>query len=901
MRRGFEKSDLFSGASGVSVWRLQPGDGPRARTAADADGRGYLSGGRNNACRMIQRVLLMWFLGVAALGAAPPALAAPRSALPDGRQHSDGAVVRGRTDRRQLALVFTADEFGEGGKAILDALAERKAKASFFLTGTFLENPAHQTLLRRMIDEGHSVGPHSDRHLLYCAWEPGKRTLVSRAEFVRDLTNNVAKIVRLGVPIHEIRHFLPAYEHHNVEIAEWTRALGLILINRTPGTRSAADYTEDADARFVSSQAIYDGVLGHESQDPHGLNGHLLLFHLGSGPGRTDKMHLRLGELMDELGRLGYAFVRVDELLSDTASPPQTFLRVNQLGYRPDDSKQAIALSQALLDGPFEVREVATDRVVFSGRLEPRPGMAWGRFTHHTVLDFSAINQPGRYRLHVGDTASLDFEIGASVFWRLPSQHLEFLRQQRCGDNPWLDAPCHLHDGRTAYGPRPAGTLLDARGGWHDAADLLKYLLTSGNATAQLLLAWGLHGGAANATDVARRSQLFPDHVDASGRPGTNGVPDVLDEARWGIEWMLKLHPSPEELYHQVADDRDHYGWRLPQNEAADYGWGKGSNRVVYAADGKPQGLGKFQSESTGLANLAGRYAAAMALAWEIWRDDPAQVAFARRCLQDAREVYAIGQRHEGVQQGNSFGAPYRYAETTWADDMEWGAAELFRATGERHYLDEARRYARLAAAESWMGLEQTGHYGYYPFLNVGHYRLHGLVDAEFQDALAGWYREGLERCVAAGQRNPYGVGVPFIWCSNNLIVALVTQARFYEQMTGDPRYRAFALRHRDWLLGRNPWGTTMFTQVGRVFPRNVHLMTTRLTGRSVVGGLVDGPVYERIFQSLKGVSITLPDPLAAFQDARAVYHDDLHDYASNEPTMDGTASAALMWAVLER
>ena len=88
-----------------------------------------------------------------------------------------------------------------------------------------------------------------------------------------------------------------------------------------------------------------------------------------------------------------------------------------------------------------------------------------------------------------------------------------------------------------------------------------------------------------------------------------------------------------------------------------------------------------------------------------------------------------------------------------------------------------------------------------------------------------------------------------------------------------------------------------MFTEIGSVFPRDVHLITTHLTGRSVRGALVDGPVYERIFKSLKGVSIHEPDPLAAFQGA-AVYHDDLHDYSSNEPTMDGTASAILMFAL---
>jgi len=66
------------------------------------------------------------------------------------------------------------------------------------------------------------------------------------------------------------------------------------------------------------------------------------------------------------------------------------------------------------------------------------------------------------------------------------------MREQRCGSNPWLEAVCHPFDGRTAYGPLTNGTYLDARGGWHDAADLLKYLLTSGNATAQMLLAFEL-------------------------------------------------------------------------------------------------------------------------------------------------------------------------------------------------------------------------------------------------------------------------------------------------------------------------------------------------------------------------------------------------------------------------
>jgi len=568
----------------------------------------------------------------------------------------------------------------------------------------------------------------------------------------------------------------------------------------------------------------------------------------------------------------------------------EVFLRANQVGYGVQDTKVAVAFSGSPLPATFAVIEADKGEPVFEGKTVLLTGQRWGRFDHHAELDFTGLTRPGRYVLGLGEARSLPFAVGERALADLPDQLLDFMRQQRCGYNPWLRVKCHQFDGRTAFGPLPAGTEIDARGGWHDAADLLKYHLTAGNATAQMLLAHGL------GQRLAPEALRFADRVDALGDRGPNGLRDVLDESRWGLEWMLKLHPAPDQLYHQVADDRDHAGFRLPQDEVVDYGWGKGGARVVYCADGRPQGLQQYKSESTGLANLAGRYAAAMALAYETWKDNPRDPAFALRCLKAGREVYALGRASEGSQQGNSYRAPYRYEETTWADDMEWGAAELFRATGERRYLDEARRYAQLAGNETWMGREQAKHYQFYPFMNVGHFRLYDLVDVDFQQVLAAYYRAGIARCARAALTNPYRVGVPFIWCSNNLVVALVTQCHFYERMTGDARYRGLAARNRDWLLGRNPWGYTMFTEVGRVFPKDVHLQTTKLTGRSVRGGLVDGPVYERIFRSQRGVSITEPDPLAPFQDQRAVYHDDIKDYVSNEPTMDGTASAILMW-----
>ena len=583
-------------------------------------------------------------------------------------------------------------------------------------------------------------------------------------------------------------------------------------------------------------------------------------------------------------------------LLVSLARPayPQLYIRVNQLGFTHTGIKTAVIFSNDPLPAEFRVINADSGGMILKGKVEPVTG-GWGQFAHHGELTFTPVRMAGRYVIEAGAVRSAVFDVGGKVYHDAPLQLLEFMRQQRCGYNPFVDAVCHSFDGRTAFGPEPPGTYLNASGGWHDAGDQLKYLLTSSTATAQMLLAY----------EFAKRQPLewqieFPDRLNHLGQPGRNGMSDLLDEARWGLEWMLRLHPKADQLYHQVADDRDHKGFRLPQNETVDYGWGPGSYRVVYFADGKPQGLKQYQSESTGVANLAGRYAAAMALGYQIFNRFEGSEPFAQQLLQAGREVYELGQNKEGVQQGNSYGAPYRYAETTWADDMEWGAAELFRATNDQRYLRDAKRYAVLAGSESWMGKQEAGHYQYYPFMNLGHYRLYHLVDARTKKQLAAFYREGIERTVTQGENNPYGIGVPFIWCSNNLIVALATQCLLYQRMTGDVRYRKFAAKQADWLLGRNPWGVSMITGVPRngVYPRDVHLFANVLLKRMVPGGLVDGPVYRKVFQSLRGVSIREPDPFALFQDERAVYHDDVNDYSTNEPTMDGSAAAILLFAL---
>jgi peptidoglycan/xylan/chitin deacetylase (PgdA/CDA1 family) len=229
-----------------------------------------------------------------------------------------GAIVRGPRDEKRLALIFTADLYGEGATTILNALKDRKIHASFFLTGRFLREPGFAPVVARLRTEGHLIGPHSDEHLLYATSDRPPRLLVARDRFEADLGANLRRLESFGVAPDSVRYFLPPYEHYTEEIAAWTKQGGRTLINMTPGTRSNTDYMTDADPRFVTAAEIVNSILSAERKDPDGLNGYLLLMHLGAGPGRTrDHLHDELGRLLDELSRRGYRFARVDELLRE--------------------------------------------------------------------------------------------------------------------------------------------------------------------------------------------------------------------------------------------------------------------------------------------------------------------------------------------------------------------------------------------------------------------------------------------------------------------------------------------------------------------------------------------------------------------------------------------------------
>ncbi len=256
----------------------------------------------------------------------------------------------------------------------------------------------------------------------------------------------------------------------------------------------------------------------------------------------------------------------------------QTEIRVNLGGYAVDMPKNALLLSKVSFDKPIlllidEKGKIANE---YPCRLSNN---AWSPFSYYYSVDFSEFKIKGKYYFELKDSGieSKTFQIGPYPDWQ--EDVVAFIRTQRCGFNPHTKQFCHQLDGLSFFGIRPDSTRIDATGGWHDAADQLKYLITGSNTTARILMAYQMNPGS------------FKDEVDARGLPGANNLPDILDEAKWGLEWILKLHPAPNELYHQVADDRDHRGFKLPHEDNADYGWGTNSfgqcisqraNRRVY-------------------------------------------------------------------------------------------------------------------------------------------------------------------------------------------------------------------------------------------------------------------------------------------------------------------------------
>lgn len=582
------------------------------------------------------------------------------------------------------------------------------------------------------------------------------------------------------------------------------------------------------------------------------------------------------------------------------------WIRINQLGYQPSSVKVAVWCSKGTQGiSNWELVDAITNAIVHKGSIEKLFG-AYGPFTQTARLNFSSFKKSGTYFLRAGSAQSPQFRIADDVYKGAADFCLRYMRQQRSGFNPFLKDSCHTDDGYVLYGKDagiPDSTHIDVSGGWHDASDYLQYSSTSANATYHLLMAY---------RDFPN---VFGDEKLANGLDGKNKLPDVLDEAKWGLDWLLKMHPRDDWMFNQLGDDRDHISMRIPKMDSQ---YGKGFERPVYFIDGKPQQRGKLMNNTTGTSSTAAKFASAFMLGTTVFEEiDP---IYSDILSKKGLSSFLYSLKKQGVTQTVSVRAPYIYAEDNWVDDLELASTTFYYSQEvqfnklrkketviiprrpDMGVLDFSYNYSKQEPITPWLGADTAHHYQWYPFINIGHYELAKQLKDKRRDTIINFYKEGINRVWNKAKQNAFYRGVPFIWCSNNLTVSFAIQCYWYKQLASDNQFEELEQANFDWLFGCNPWGTSMVYGLPSWgdTPVDPHSAFTHLKNYPIDGGLVDGPVYTSIFKNLIGLTLYNADEYAPFQSKLTVYHDDYGDYSTNEPTMDGTASLIYLLAAKE-
>ncbi len=524
------------------------------------------------------------------------------------------------------------------------------------------------------------------------------------------------------------------------------------------------------------------------------------------------------------------------------------------MGYLPSDTKVAVAFSNDDISAVnFALIDAATGETVFGPRSMGPDSGSYCAFSHTYRPDFSAFTGCGSFKISLADGSaeSSYFTISPDVYRGTQEEILSYLRSQRCGDNPFLSAVCHTHPESATDGDAwkvDTGGFIDLSGGWHDAADYIKFLLTVSDVLDLTLFTYRENRG------------KFADNYLSDGTPGSNGIPDILDEAKYGLDWVLKLKSVPGKLYYQVGGEADHYsGWRLPQDDNTDYGYA--GYRPAY------QGIG---------ANIAGRSAAAFAMAYLIWKNDLGDDAYAAACWSAATELYSLAWSNLTARDTDP---SWFYDETFFYDDLELAGVEMYKASGEFNYLTEAI-YCSSLAGSSW------GWFDWGNIHSLAHYELYPHADYATQSQLQTYLQQDLDSNLSRALSNPFRVSTTYGWGSAAVMTGTVVMCDFYKKLfPGETAYDALHDEVRDYILGRNQWGVSWVTGLGDNYTRDPHSQVADITGTAIYGTCIEGPMARSTWNAM-GISLKDPDEYAAFQSGTAVYHDDVNDWATNEPTI---------------
>jgi endoglucanase len=539
-------------------------------------------------------------------------------------------------------------------------------------------------------------------------------------------------------------------------------------------------------------------------------------------------------------------------------------IKLDQVGYLPDSAKLALVTAQA---STFEVKRVSDDGTVFTGELSPATQDA-DTGDSVQIADFSKLKESGTYYLDVpGVGKSWTFSIRPDVFSRTYYLAMRAFYGQRCGtavdlgsEFPGYAHPaCHLkgefHASSGKQGER------DNVGGWHDAGDYGRYVVNSGISTGTVLWTWEIFG------PKLRNIKL---NIPESG----NGTPDILNEARWNLEWMLKMQDEDGGVWHKQTSE--HFpGFVMPEDDHL-------PSEVI--------GTGQQPYKSTcATADLA----AVAAIAARVY--SPFDAKFAAQNLEAARKAWLWTEKYPNVTFKNPPGiSTGEYGDDSCSDERLWAAAELWRTTRERTYSDyvvklypDFRSSLDRPAPEGWKDVAAMGLWTYALGSGKG-------ADAAIVADIRKRTSKAAQAIVESTRKNPYRVSLrpkDYVWGSNGVAANYAVELLVANVLTPDPAFMESALDNLHYLLGRNAFSLSWVTQVGDNPYRHPHHRPSGADKNAEPwpGLLSGGPNAGRQDDVLRKLPAGLPPA--------KVYADDQGSYASNEIAINWQASLVFLLA----
>ena len=500
-----------------------------------------------------------------------------------------------------------------------------------------------------------------------------------------------------------------------------------------------------------------------------------------------------LGEHTIYLDNVSLELVDDSEVDYKSVMPYEPPIVTNQIGYQPQSEKIAV-FRDVTDETTFSVINADTNEVVLTSDLYGEKNNISAGETDW-FGDFSSVTEPGTYYITCGDLDnSYLFEIADNVYQNLLNDSIKMLYLQRCGTEVKDDTFGHVacHDTMAqVYG---TDKKIDVSGGWHDAGDYGRYVVPGAKSVADLLYAY------------AANPDLYGDDL---GIPESgNDVPDILDEVRYELEWMLKMQDESGGVHHKVTCE-NFPGYVMPEYETA------------------PLIVTPISTTATA------DFCASMAMAYEFYSE--IDTTFAETCLKAAKQAWTfleenpnlIFKNPEDITTGD-------YGDSSDKDERYWAAAQMYRATGEELYLTALENMT----VKTGMDWTTVGDYG-----NIAIVTMEGIDETSdvYIKAKKAITSEAY-KFASTTKNNAYGVAISsFNWGSNMTVANAGVILGLAYQLTGEDTYKTASVSNLNYLLGKNPNGVCYVTGYGTVSPKNPHHRPSMAKKQAMKGMLVGG------------------------------------------------------------